>query len=101
VAGDREAFRADARLSTWLVRIVINQALGPPAPGSAARSYRSKPAMESNDPDTRQALEDDPDRGPERTAMRTEMRRLIEVAHRPPARRVPPLSSCWRGDRGG
>ena len=34
--------------------------------------------MESDDPDTRQALEDDPDRGPERTAMRTEMRRLIE-----------------------
>ena len=71
------SFRADARLSTWLVRIVINQALGRLRRRSA-QVIPLETAMESNDPDTRQALEDDPDRGPERTAMRTEMRRLIE-----------------------
>jgi len=71
-------FRADARLSTWLVRIVINQALGRLRRRGGAQVIPLEAAMESNDPDTREALEDDPDRGPERAAMRTELRRLIE-----------------------
>lgn len=71
------SFRADARLSTWLVRIVINQALGR-LRRQGAQVIPLEAAMESNDPDTREALEDDPDRGPERTAMRAELRRLIE-----------------------
>lgn len=71
------SFRADARLSTWLVRIVINQALG----RLRRRSAQVIPldtAMDSTDPDLRQALEDDADRGPERAAMRAELRRIIE-----------------------
>ena len=71
------SFRADARLSTWLVRIVINQALGR-LRRRGAQVIPLDTAMESTDPDTRQALEDDPDRGPERSAMRTELRRIIE-----------------------
>ena len=71
------SFRADARLSTWLVRIVINQALGR-LRRRGAQVIPLEAAMESNDPDTREALEDDPDRGPERAAMRAELRRLIE-----------------------
>ena len=73
------SFRADARLSTWLVRIVINQALGRlRRRGGGAQVIPLETAMESNDPDTREALEADPDRGPERAAMRTELRRIIE-----------------------
>ena len=71
------SFRADARLSTWLVRIVINQALGR-LRRRGAQVIPIDTAMESDDPDTREALAEDPDRGPERAAMRAEMRRLIE-----------------------
>jgi RNA polymerase sigma-70 factor (ECF subfamily) len=71
------SFRADARLSTWLVRIVINQALGR-LRRRGGEVIPLETAMESHDADTRQAFEDDPDRGPERAAMRTEIRRLIE-----------------------
>jgi RNA polymerase sigma-70 factor (ECF subfamily) len=71
-------FRADARLSTWLVRIVINQALGR-LRRRGAQVIPLDTAMESTDPDMREAFEDDPDRGPERAAMRAEMRRLMEA----------------------
>ena len=83
-------FRADARLSTWLVRIVINQALGRLRRRGGAQVIPLEAAMESNDPDTREALEDDPERRPERAAMRNELRRLIEdrIDHLPDAFRV-------------
>ena len=71
-------FRADSKLSTWLVRIVINESLG----RLRRRSAQIIPldtAMASTDPDTQQALEDDPDQGPERMAMRSQVRRLIEA----------------------
>ena len=71
-------FRADAKLSTWLVRIVINEALG----RLRRRSAQVIPldaAMESPDPQTQQSLQDDPDHRPDRIAMRSEIRRLIEA----------------------
>jgi len=71
-------FRAEAKLSTWLVRIVINQAFA----RLRRRSAQIIPldtAMEPVDPEMRQALEDDPDHGPEPRAMRAEVRRLIEA----------------------
>jgi RNA polymerase sigma-70 factor (ECF subfamily) len=71
-------FRAESKLSTWLVRIVINQALGR-LRRRGAQIIPLDTAMESTDPETRQALEDDPDQRPERAAMRAEMRRLIET----------------------
>ena len=71
-------FRADSKLSTWLVRIVVNESLG----RLRRRSAQIIPldtAMASADPDTQQALEDDPDQRPERAAMRSQVRRLIEA----------------------
>ena len=71
-------FRADAKLSTWLVRIVINQAFG----RLRRRSAQIIPldtTMEPIDPEMRLALQDDPDHSPERSAMRAEVRRLIEA----------------------
>ena len=71
-------FRADARLSTWLVRIVVNESLGrlrrrhvPIIPLDAA--------MVSTDPDLRDRMQDGADRQPDRIAMRAELRRLMEA----------------------
>ena len=71
------SFRADARLSTWLVRIVINESLS----RLRRRSAQVIPLEGAMDPDeqpTQPDLEDDPDREPERIAMRGEVRRLME-----------------------
>ena len=71
-------FRADARLSTWLVRIVINEALG----RLRRRDGQVIPldaAMNSIEPETQASLTADPDRQPERVAMRAEFRRLMEA----------------------
>ncbi len=72
------SFRADARLSTWLVRIVANEAFGrlrrkeaPVIPLDAA--------MISPEPAIQAALTDEPDHRPEPTAMRTELRQLLEA----------------------
>lgn len=73
-----DSFRADARLSTWLVRIVVNEALGrlrrhhaPVIPLDAA--------MNSPDPETQAWLQDDPDLQPDRITMRAEIRQLMEA----------------------
>ncbi|TAL71741.1 MAG: RNA polymerase sigma factor [Burkholderiaceae bacterium] len=71
-------FRADAKLSTWLVRIVINEALGR-LRRRGAQVIPLDSAMDSTEPDIQAALQDDPDHRPERAAMRAEMRRLIEA----------------------
>lgn len=71
-------FRADSKLSTWLVRIVINEALT----RLRRRSAQVIPldtAMESTDPQMQESLEEDPDRQPDRAAMRSEVRRLMEA----------------------
>lgn len=71
-------FRADSKLSTWLVRIVINEALGRLRRRSA-QVISLESAMESTDSQTQESLEDDPDRQPEHVAMRSEVRRLMEA----------------------
>lgn len=71
-------FRADSRLSTWLVRIVINEALGRLRRRSA-QVIPLESAMESTDPQTQESLEDDPERQPDRVAMRSDVRRLMEA----------------------
>ena len=71
-------FRADAKLSTWLVRIVINEALGR-LRRRVAQVIPLDTAMESTDPHTQQSMHDDADRGPEPAAMRSEVRRLMEA----------------------
>ncbi len=70
-------FRAEARVSTWLVRIVINEALG------QLRSRRSQvrhmdATIDISEQHDQSNLEDDADHGPERVAMRSELRRLME-----------------------
>lgn len=72
-------FRGDARLSTWLTRIVINQALG----RLRARRRDNVVALLDDRPHgdgepTEQAMDDDPNASPEGGAMRTELRRLLE-----------------------
>ncbi len=71
-------FRGDAKLSTWLMRIVVNEALG--------RSRRNKRGAEVIALDSgaeahaaEETMSDNPDNQPERLAVRAETRRLIEA----------------------
>ena len=71
-------FRGDAKLSTWLMRIVVNEALG--------RSRKTKRGAEVIALDSgaaaiaaEETMSDNPDNEPERQAARAETRRLIEA----------------------
>lgn len=70
-------FRADAKLSTWLVRIVVNEAFGR-LRRKAAEVIPLDVAMISTDSEIQASLTDDSDRQPEQTAMRAQMRQLLE-----------------------
>ena len=72
------SFRAESRLSTWLVRIVTNEALG--------RLRRTNPhvipleiALTSPDSATQAALTSASDQDPEQSAVRAQARRLMEA----------------------
>jgi RNA polymerase sigma-70 factor (ECF subfamily) len=74
------SFRDDARLSTWLARIVINEALGRlrragaqviPLDAANNSNHESSDSVESS-------IADDPERQPEVLAVRKEMRLLME-----------------------
>jgi RNA polymerase sigma-70 factor (ECF subfamily) len=71
------AFRADAKLSTWLVRIVMNEALG--------RLRRRFAQVISLDAATEpleshaESLDEDPTQQPEPAAIRAELRRRMEA----------------------
>lgn len=71
-------FRADAKLSTWLVRIVVNEALG-----QLRRRQLKIVSLESVMASTQQMdaewQHDDMDRSPDRTAMRSELRKIMEA----------------------
>jgi RNA polymerase sigma-70 factor (ECF subfamily) len=70
-------FRADAKLSTWLVRIVVNEALG----RLRRRSAQVIPLdtlTDATDSEADDWLEGDPELQPDRLAMRGEMRCLME-----------------------
>lgn len=71
-------FRADAKLSTWLVRIVVNEALGQ----IRRRQLKIVPlesAMASPQQTDASWQQDDMDRGPDRTVMRSELRQIMEA----------------------
>jgi len=70
-------FRAEARFSTWIVRITRNEALGRRR-RVAASVIPLEAAMTASDPDTRAALADEPHRTPEAELARAQTRRLIE-----------------------
>lgn len=71
-------FRADAKLSTWLVRIVVNEALG-----QLRRRQLKVVPLEAVMVSTTQMdaswQQDDMDRSPDRAAMRSELRRIMEA----------------------
>lgn len=70
-------FRADSKLSTWLVRIVTNEALGRLRRNSA-QVIPLEAAMMSTEHSTQMALSDTPVKGPEQSALREQMRKLLE-----------------------
>jgi RNA polymerase sigma-70 factor (ECF subfamily) len=78
--GAMGSFRGDARLSTWLMRIIVNEALG--------RSRKNKRTAEvivldstfdEDAPAAQTTMTDNPEHQPERMAVRAETRRLIEA----------------------
>lgn len=73
-----EGFRAEARLSTWLVRIVVNEALGR-LRRKGAEIVPLDAAMTSAEPAIQAALADAPDDRPEPAAMRAQLRQLLEA----------------------
>lgn len=83
------SFRADAKLSTWLVRIVINESLGRlRRPGAQVIPLDS--VMNSTEPETIASLTVDPDWQPELVSMRSELRQLMEA-------RIDRLPDAFRG----
>ncbi|MGY0799260.1 RNA polymerase sigma factor [Lysobacter sp. A286] len=70
-------FRRESRLSTWLVCITTNEALGR-LRRKRAQVIPLEAAMVHTEPDARAFLAAEPDRGPEQMAMRGQMRKLME-----------------------
>ena len=75
------SFRADAKLSTWLVRIVINEALGW-LRSQGSRESRIVPlhaVRDSEMPTAEMQMPANPDDQPERLLMRAQVRQQIEA----------------------
>jgi len=83
------SFRDDAQLSTWLVRIVINEALGRLRRRGAQVIPLAGAAASGVDEETESTVADDPDEQPDRLAMREELRQLME-------RRIDRLPDAYR-----
>lgn len=71
-------FRSEARLSTWLVRIVINEALGR-LRRRGAQVLAFDATIDLADVSLEDAMEGNPDDRPDRAAMRSEVRGLMEA----------------------
>jgi RNA polymerase sigma-70 factor, ECF subfamily len=71
-------FRAESRLSTWLVRIVMNESLGR-LRRRGAQIIPLEASMAEPEVPPEEHVADDEDRRPDRMAMRGEMRRLMEL----------------------
>ncbi len=72
-------FRADSKLSTWLVRIAVNEALGRLRRRKSGEVIPLDAAMEAAGPETEAWMQQDPGAQPENLALRAEMRRQIEA----------------------
>jgi len=70
-------FNAQSRLSTWLVRIVINEALGR-LRRTHAPVIPLEAAMISHEPEIQAALTEPTDHGSEQSVLRTQIRRMLE-----------------------
>ncbi len=82
------SFRDDAKLSTWLVRIVINEALGR-VRRHAGQVIAFDTGQTLDGPSAEDLMPADPDERPDRLAARAEMRRLVE-------RRIDALPEAFR-----
>ncbi|MDW5443423.1 RNA polymerase sigma factor [Polaromonas sp. SM01] len=71
-------FRADARLSTWLVRIVVNEALGRLRRGGAL-VMPLHAVVDADEETAEMSMPANPDEQPERAAMRAQVRQQIEA----------------------
>jgi RNA polymerase sigma-70 factor (ECF subfamily) len=70
-------FRAESRLSTWLVRITANEALGR-LRRKSAEIIPLEVAMATYDPEAMASLVETSDRGPEHSAAGSQLRRIVE-----------------------
>ena len=74
------AFRGDAKLSTWLVRIVVNESIGRARKRARrAEVIQLNGSMEQNDDTAEVSMSEAASEQPDRAAMRAEMRRLLEA----------------------
>tara|TARA_R110000850_G_scaffold277143_1_gene423551 strand:+ start:39835 stop:40572 length:738 start_codon:yes stop_codon:yes gene_type:complete len=71
-------FRLEAKLSTWLVQIVVNEALGR-LRRKSAQIIPLDTTINSSDPEVQALLTDKSDQQPERFAMRAQLRKIIEA----------------------
>jgi RNA polymerase sigma-70 factor (ECF subfamily) len=72
------SYRAESRLSTWLVRIVTNEALGR-LRRTGAQVIPLEAAMTTPEPRDQDVLTDAPDRGPEQALLRVQLRKMVEA----------------------
>ena len=74
-------FRADARLATWLVRIVVNEALGRLRRNAArpAQVFPLNAAIDADGETPEMQMQANPDDQPEPSAMRAQVRQQIEA----------------------
>lgn len=71
-------FHAQAKLSTWLVRIVINEALGR-LRRKSAQIIPLDAAMSSLEPEIQTRLTQSADQQPDRIVMRAQLRKILEA----------------------
>lgn len=71
-------YRAESKLSTWLVRITTNEALGR-LRRKSAQIIPLEAAMTPHESEARTALTDEPERSPEQSMMRVQLRKLLEA----------------------
>jgi len=71
-------FRSESKLSTWLVRITVNEALGR-LRRTSAQVIPLEATMISPKPEIAAALTDEPERGPEQALQRSQIRSLMEA----------------------
>jgi len=73
-----DGFRSEAKLSTWLVRVVVNEALGRLRRKRLA-TIPLETVMNSHDPDLRVVLIDKREKQPDQQASRAQLRKVLET----------------------